>query len=90
MQKLENIIIGFFTIIGGLIVTAVTLFATSLIYGVLFYYTYNALSHKWLYFIPDNLKSVGFWESIGLFILAHLIGNIISSLVPKLVSVKGK
>lgn len=90
MEKLENIIIGFLTMVGGLIVTAVTLSLTSVIYGTLFYYIYNALSHKWLYFLPDNLKSVGFWESIGLFILAQLLGTLIAYITPKIVSVKSK
>lgn len=88
MEKLENAIIGLFTLVGGLIVTAVTLSLSSIIYGTLFYYIYNALSHKWLYFIPDNLKSVGFWESVGLFILAQLLGTLIAYMTPKIVSVK--
>ena len=90
MDKLANIIIGGFTLVSGLIVTAVTLSLTSIIYGALFYFIYNALSYKWLYFIPDNLKSVGFWESIGLFILAQLLGTLIAYMTPKIVSVKSK
>jgi len=52
--------------------------------AVPFYYCYNAVAPKWLYFLPTNLQSVGFWESVALFFTASLIGSLINRIVPKL------
>lgn len=52
--------------------------------GIVFYFVYNPLADKWLYFLPAQLRVVGFWESIGLFILTSLIGVLIQNVVPSI------
>lgn len=75
MEKLVGLIfVLFFSVITILIYGAMG--------GIVFYFVYNPLAPKWLYFIPQNLQVVGFWESIGLFILTGLVGSLIQKLTP--------
>lgn len=75
-------------IMAGLVVILTILFL-GILSGIVFYFVYNPLAPKWLYFIPQQFQSVGFWESIGLFILTGLIGRLIQNFVPSFCS-KGK
>jgi len=55
--------------------------------AVPFYFCYNAVSEKWLYFLPDNLHSVGFWESVALFFTASLVGALIKRVMPNIIKI---
>ncbi|KKL61807.1 hypothetical protein LCGC14_2191620 [marine sediment metagenome] len=55
--------------------------------AVPFYYCYNAIAPKWLYFLPSELHVVGFWESVALFFTASLIGALIKRIVPSIIKV---
>ena len=69
---------GLLSVIGYAIIETVA--------GTLFYFVYNPIAPKWLYFIPQNLQTIGYFESIALFICVGLIGMLIKKLVPKLIS----
>ena len=55
--------------------------------AVPFYFCYNAIADKWLFFLPENLQTVGFWESVALFFVASLVGALIQRITPTIVKV---
>lgn len=52
-----------------------------------FYFIWNALAPTYLYFVPLVYQQIGFWECVGLFIVASILKGV---LVPKLASVSSE
>ena len=52
-----------------------------------FWICWNALAPKYFYFLPDVYHQVGFWEAVGLFIIASILKSV---LVPRLMSVSSE
>lgn len=65
-----------FTNIGFAIVSAIP-----------FWICWNAIAPTYLYFIPKLYQHFGYWDTVAIFLVCTFLGEQISKLTPKIVSV---
>lgn len=61
--------------------------AFAIVTAVPFYYGWNRIASVYLPFIPDLYQTLPYWDIVGFFLVCTYLGEQISKLTPKIISV---
>ena len=62
--------------------------AFSIVSAIPFYFAWNCVAPKYLYFIPKIYQDLPFWHIVAIFLVCTFVGEQIGKIVPTLVSIK--
>lgn len=61
--------------------------AFAIVTAIPFYYGWNCIADVYLTFIPELYQKLPYWDIVGAFLVATYLGEQISKLTPKLISI---
>lgn len=61
--------------------------AFSIVTAIPFYFSWNCVAPIYLDFIPKVYQNIPYWHLVGIFLVCTFLGEQISKLVPKLISI---
>ena len=61
--------------------------AFSIVTAIPFYFSWNCIAPVYLSFIPEVYHNIPYWHIVGIFLACTFLGEQISKLLPRLISV---